>query len=697
MHLPRTPMQLSKITRRAAVALTILLLVLGAGLYVNSQSTSALVDAYEQQASHVDLGHQVAYDSDYLTRQARSFAVTGDPRHLDNYWAKLDEKPLQQPIDKLRSAEEDYDEEIEYLRTAKANSDAMVEMEIRSMRLVLEARGVPESEMPDAVANANLSERDQALSDREKRAEARGIMFGEQYRSAREQVINPSENFRETIEAAAAQEVASDQRWSRMVTWAMVGIFILLAAGIAAILYVLRSRVTNPLRSLARQLTHSEEENVTVSVEGAREITAVAEAFNQQQRQIAEAMEALEDEKASVERRVEEAVRESEQQKERLQESVDTMLEAIGRFADGDLTVRLPTGREGAIGRLFEGFNEAVAGLRSIVGRVREAAGSTASATDQISASSEQMAASAEEQSAQAEEVAAAVEQLNQTIGENARSVQQVAEAAGDGSQQAQEGQQVVAEATGKMEEIAAEVQGTAETIERLQASSEEISQVVETIDDIAGQTNLLALNAAIEASRAGSESGSGDTGQGFGVVAEEVRQLAEETDQATTEIAEIIGEVQTEIQEAVEAARQSSANAEEGIELSREASAVLDEIVGSISRVEQMTDEIAAASEEQSTTSEEIARSVQSISTAAQESAAGVTEVSDTAGRLERLSTELEETVQQFRIEAGAGSSPSTGQPAPSGQSASADHSAPEEVPQGYSGDGHPSEEATL
>ncbi|MCS4223635.1 HAMP domain-containing protein, partial [Salinibacter ruber] len=296
-------------------------------MYVNSQSTSALVDAYEQQASHVDLGHQVAYDSDYLTRQARSFAVTGDPRHLDNYWAKLDEKPLQQPIDKLRSAEEDYDEEIEYLRTAKANSDAMVEMEIRSMRLVLEARGVPESEMPDAVANTNLSERDQALSDREKRAEARGIMFGEQYRSAREQVINPSENFRETIEAAAAQEVASDQRWSRMVTWAMVGIFILLAAGIAAILYVLRSRVTNPLRSLARQLTDSEEENVTVSVEGVREITAVAEAFNQQQRQIAEAMEALEDEKASVERRVEEAVRESEQQKERLQESVDTMLE----------------------------------------------------------------------------------------------------------------------------------------------------------------------------------------------------------------------------------------------------------------------------------------------------------------------------------------------------------------------------------
>ena len=121
---------------------------------------------------------------------------------------------------------------------------------------------------------------------------------------------------------------------------------------------------------------------------------------------------------------------------------------------------------------------------------------------------------------------------------------------------------------------------------------------------------------AAIEASRAGSESGSGSTGQGSGVVAEKVRQLAEETDQATTEIAEIIGAVQTETQEAVKAARQSSANAEVGIGLSREASAVLDEIVDSIGRVEQMTDEVAAASEQQSATSEEIARSVESIST---------------------------------------------------------------------------------
>ncbi|WP_162890701.1 methyl-accepting chemotaxis protein [Salinibacter ruber] len=453
------------------------------------------------------------------------------------------------------------------------------------------------------------------------------------------------------ITVAPTDEMMADVYF---IQWVMIaiGLFaLLLVGGVAALI---SRRLTKPIVSLseAAEAVTGGDRSVEVAIDRNDELGSLGTNFNQMVGKIRESIQEVQEkskEATSAAEAAEEAQQEAEAQQEYLSRKVQEMLDAMDRFADGDLTVRVQAGRDDEIGKLFDGFNRAVEGVRQAFTKVRGASEKTVSAAGQISASSEQMAASAEEQSAQAEEVAAAVEQLNQTIGENARSVQQVAEAAGDGSQQAQEGQQVVAEATGKMEE---EVQGTAETIERLQASSEEISQVVETIDDIAGQTNLLALNAAIEASRAGSESGSGDTGQGFGVVAEEVRQLAEETDQATTEIAEIIGEVQTEIQEAVEAARQSSANAEEGIELSREASAVLDEIVGSISRVEQMTDEIAAASEEQSTTSEEIARSVQSISTAAQESAAGVTEVSDTADRLERLSAELEDSLDQFRME---------------------------------------------
>ena len=486
---------------------------------------------------------------------------------------------------------------------------------------------------------------------------------------------------------AYSLEEAMSEIWSETMLTVFINLLIL-GMGIGAVLW-LSGRIAGRIRRVrdGAQAVSDGNLDVEVPVRADDEIGELAGGFNEMIRDIRTTQEALEDEKASVERRVEEAVRESEQQKERLQESVDTMLEAIGRFADGDLTVRLPTGRDGAIGRLFEGFNEAVAGLRSIVGRVREAAGSTASATEQISASSEQMAASAEEQSAQAEEVAAAVEQLNQTINGNARSVQKTAEVAQAGGETARQGGETVREATSQMEGIASAIENTTETIERLGTYGDEIGQVVDRIDEIADQTNLLALNAAIEAARAGEE------GKGFAVVAEEVRELAEEADAATDEIAGMMDEVREEIDGAVGTARQSSQRAEKGLELAGEAGAAIEEIVTAISEVEERAEEIAAASEQQSTTSEEIARSVESISTAARESAAGVTQVSDTAGRLERLSTELEETVQQFNIERpdGEGRTPTTqpaGQP-PSATDVSGDGSALDEH---SFGDGSPS-----
>ncbi|WP_263821485.1 methyl-accepting chemotaxis protein [Salinibacter sp.] len=486
---------------------------------------------------------------------------------------------------------------------------------------------------------------------------------------------------------AYSLEEAMSEIWSETMLTVFINLLIL-GMGIGAVLW-LSGRIAGRIRRVrdGAQAVSDGNLDVEVPVRADDEIGELAGGFNEMIRDIRTTQEALEDEKASVERRVEEAVRESEQQKERLQESVDTMLAAIGRFADGDLTVRLPTGRDGAIGRLFEGFNEAVAGLRSIVERVREAAGSTASATEQISASSEQMAASAEEQSAQAEEVAAAVEQLNQTINGNARSVQKTAEVAQAGGETARQGGETVREATSQMEGIASAIENTTETIERLGTYGDEIGQVVDRIDEIADQTNLLALNAAIEAARAGEE------GKGFAVVAEEVRELAEEADAATDEIAGMMDEVREEIDGAVGTARQSSQRAEKGLELAGEAGAAIEEIVTAISEVEERAEEIAAASEQQSTTSEEIARSVQSISTAAQESAAGVTQVSDTAGRLERLSTELEETVQQFNIERPDGEerTPTTqpaGQP-PSATDVSGDGSALDEH---SFGDGSPS-----
>ncbi len=463
-----------------------------------------------------------------------------------------------------------------------------------------------------------------------------------------QQMASLLEAFLDAEQAANAGRLASMKRRE---LWLFIEVLIALlavSAGIGLAFRVIRRSVVRPIQELeaaARRISEGDLET-TVPVEAEDEVGRLAQAFGQMVAGLRQAIDALQEEKASVEQKVREAVAELEAQQRYLAESVEHMLAQMERFAEGDLTVKLEVRQHDEIGRLYEGFNRAVANIRQMLVRVSEAIATTAGASAQISASSEELAATAQQQAEQANEVAAAIEEMVRTIVENARNASETAEVARANGERAREGERVVRKTVEKIRQIARVVGESAQTIERLGASSERIGEIVQVINEIAEQTNLLALNAAIEAARAG------EHGRGFAVVADEVRKLAERTAQATREIAQMIESIRSETQEAVKAIRRGSREVEEGIRLADQTGAALTQIVEGAQRVLDRVTQIAAASEEQSTTSDQISRSTELISNLSHESARGVEQIARAAENLNRLTDELSQMVQQFRME---------------------------------------------
>jgi len=469
----------------------------------------------------------------------------------------------------------------------------------------------------------------------------------EKQEALQNRIASIQQAFLEAEQALNAERLARMKRRERMVFIEVAVALLAVALGIGLAFQVIRRSVVRPVQELeaaAYRISEGDLET-TVAVRTEDEVGKLARAFNQMVASMREALDALQEEKAGAEQKVREAVAEIQAQQRYLAESVEHMLTQMERFAAGDLTVHLEVRKNDEIGRLYEGFNRAVANMRQMLVRVTEAIASTSSSAAQISASSEELAASAQQQAAQANEVTAAVEEMVRTIVENARSASETADVARANGDRAREGARVVQETVAKIRQIAQVVGESARTVERLGASSERIGEIVQVINEIAEQTNLLALNAAIEAARAGKH------GRGFAVVADEVRKLAERTAQATKEIAEMIEGIRSETREAVKAIQRGSQEVEEGIALADQTGAALTQILEGAQRVLDRVTQIAAASEEQSATSDQISRSVEMISNLSHESARGVEQIARAAEGLSRLTDELNEMVRRFRL----------------------------------------------
>ncbi len=321
----------------------------------------------------------------------------------------------------------------------------------------------------------------------------------------------------------------------------------------------------------------------------------------------------------------------------KMQAYLAEMAGAAERLASRDLTASVtPRGEADVLGNAFARMTDNM----SLV--ISEVAG----ATRRLSEASTQMATASNEAGRAVDEIASAVGEVAEgaqrqviMIGETRTTVAEASEVAGEASRVAGQGVGVAAEASAAIRSLADSADELAGAMGGLTDRSEQIGGIVETISSIAAQTNLLALNAAIEAARAG------DQGRGFAVVAEEVRKLAEESQEAAERIGGLIAEIQSQT---AGAARVVTASAEgtrasvDTVERSRQAFESIGHAVADITTraetIERATGEIASVAEQSSASAEQVSAATEETSATAQELAQSAQDLNRTAANLERI-----------------------------------------------------------
>jgi methyl-accepting chemotaxis protein len=312
---------------------------------------------------------------------------------------------------------------------------------------------------------------------------------------------------------------------------------------------------------------------------------------------------------------------------------------------EGDLTRRLDANGRNELARLASAFNRFTEKIQILVREVANATSQLHGASDSMNNITAETDRGIREQQSETDQVATAVNEMAATVQEVARSATNAAEAATTADHEADQGHNVVSDTIKVITALASEVEQASTSMQRLEADSRDIGTVLDVIRGIAEQTNLLALNAAIEAARAGEQ------GRGFAVVADEVRVLAQRTQQSTQEIESMIDKLQQAAKDMARVMENGRVKAHETVAQAQHAGTALDSIAKAVSVISDMNVQIASAVEEQSAVAEEINKNIANISHIAEMSAEGAHQTSAASREIRRLATELDGLVTRFKV----------------------------------------------
>ncbi|TDO99934.1 methyl-accepting chemotaxis protein [Marinomonas balearica] len=315
-------------------------------------------------------------------------------------------------------------------------------------------------------------------------------------------------------------------------------------------------------------------------------------------------------------------------------------------IASGELNlVTSTTKRKDEIGTLEVAMDKLVTQLREILHEVSDSSQLLTQAAEELNDITDSSTKMVERQQGETNLISNAVHEIQSTAVHVSESTSEASDAAHIAESATSEGVRIVNETILTIEALAEELSNSTQTINTLQENTSEISNILNVILGIAEQTNLLALNAAIEAARAGEQ------GRGFAVVADEVRQLAQNTQNATQQIEQMISQLQSGTNSAVNAMRNSYDRSVTAVEQVKHEEGSLTNINSSVARIRDMNDRISATAEEQATVTAEVRRNVENITDIANQTTDSMHSVSNSSEQLARLAQQLNQRISYFKV----------------------------------------------
>lgn len=357
----------------------------------------------------------------------------------------------------------------------------------------------------------------------------------------------------------------------------------------------------------------------------------------------------------------------------KIKKRLSIMTTALHLAGNGDFTKEVDDKTGDEIGDLSRSYNQMTNNLKDMMSKVIMASEHVASSSEELTASAEQTSKATETITESIQEVANGAEQSTVSVNETATAFEEVttrvqsiaenasfvSEISSQAQQKAKEGGEYVSKTVTQINSISQSVNESGAVLKSLDKRSQQIGNISGVISGIAEQTNLLALNAAIEAARAG------EHGKGFAVVADEVRKLAEQSRESSSQITTLIHDIQQDMIRSNKSMEQVTFDVKDGLEIIQDTENNFKEILAYMEKLADQINDMAATTEEVTASIEEVTSAVveisnisnetslhsQNVAASAEEQLASMEEITASANSLSSLAEDLQEIISKFKV----------------------------------------------